>query len=261
MKSINLKIGGVIILLLSVVAFNLATAETAADVFKRAKAKQDELLSSVKDLTIEQDMIMFQGKDQSTTSMKMMYKGKKFRFETSTKTPPEAGGGQLPEVKTAILYDGKEMWMVAPFAGKTRMDDAEAKKRMHWTDNIPPNAKLVGKEKVSGRSAYKIEIPNPSEEFPYSIVWIDEKSLTMIRATSKSAQDAIDMKYSDFRKIYKDFEMPYLSEFLRNGELTSKTVTKSVKVNSGLSDDLFDPSKLQAQGPSLQDLFKGMQGD
>jgi outer membrane lipoprotein-sorting protein len=120
---------------------------------------------------------------------------------------------------------------------------------------------LVGEEKVADRNASVIEVKQDenSQAGPgsFSKVWIDTSDYCMLKAQSRTPNGIAESRFSDFRKVQGDFSMPFLHEVYMDGVLQSKSVTKSVKLNSGLSDDLFDGSKLQSQGMSLEDMMKG----
>jgi len=201
--------------------------------------------------------------------MKMMRKGNKYRLETMTSTPAGRGGAQMPPMTTTIIFDGKDTWMASPFAGKKRLEGDEAKghsPQLSWTENLEGRLVLLGEEKVAGRSAWVVEVKEDkkreTEPEAFSKVWIDTSNYWMLKAESKTPKGVAESRLSDFRKVHGDFSMPFLHEVLVNGVLQSKLVTKGVKVNAGLSDDLFDASKLESQGMSMEDMFKqGMQGN
>ncbi len=47
--------------------------------------------------------------------------------------------------------------------------------------------------------------------------------------------------YSDFRKMAGDLEMPYKTEVYMNGEFLFNMIVKSIEINKGLPDSLFEP--------------------
>ncbi len=217
-------------------------------------------------INLEQEMNMAQ--TGMKMLMKVMRKGAKYRVETVTSTPAGTSGGRMPDMTTIIVCDGKETWMVSPFAGKRRIDGAEAQDyspHLDWTDRLKGRLVLLGKEKVGGRSAWVIEVKQ-DEKAPgieaFSKVWIDTSNYWMLKAESKTQRGVAVSQLSDFRKVRGAFSMPFLHEVSINGVLQSKMVTKNVKINTGLSDDLFDASKLKSQGMSIEDMLKqGMQGN
>jgi len=248
------------------VAGQMAAGMTADEVFKAASAKYEEFTRSVKDMTVEQEMVMVQG--QMKMQMKVMRRGNRYRIETTTSTPPGRGGAQMPPMTTIIIFDGKDTWMVSPFAGKRRLEGEEAKDhspQISWTEKLKGRLVLLRKERVAGRNAWVIEVKEDKKATgpeAFSKVWIDTGNYWMLKAQSKTPKGTAESRLSDFRKVHGDFSMPFLHEVFINGALQSKLVTRSVKTNTGLSDDLFDASKLKSQGMSLEDMFKqGMQGN
>jgi len=238
-----------------------ASALTADEVLKGASERYDKFTSSVKDLTIEQEMTVVQG--QMKTQMKMMRKGAKYRVESTTSTPPSSEGAQRPPMTTTMIFDGKDTWIVSPFAGKRRLEADEALGRgpeLSWTERLKGRLVLLGEEKVADRNAWVIEVKqdekSPAGPEPFSKVWIDTGNYWMLKAQSKMPNGIAESRFSDFRKVQGDFSMPFLHEVFIDGVLQSKSVTKSIKTNSGLSDDLFDTSKVKSEGPSLEDMIK-----
>ena len=65
-------------------------------------------------------------------------------------------------------------------------------------------------------------------------------------------------KTFDFRKVKGDWELPYKTEMYGNNELMSTTLVKSVEINKGLSDDLFNPDKVKIKGFNMQEMMKKM---
>jgi hypothetical protein len=52
--------------------------------------------------------------------------------------------------------------------------------------------------------------------------------------------------------------MPFRTEMYSGKDLISTVVVKSVEVNKGLSDDLFDPDKVEASGSDMKDMMDQM---
>jgi hypothetical protein len=48
-------------------------------------------------------------------------------------------------------------------------------------------------------------------------------------------------------------------EIYQKGKLVSTIVVKTVEINQGLDDALFDPDKIEVKGPSVQDMMKKTQ--
>ena len=53
--------------------------------------------------------------------------------------------------------------------------------------------------------------------------------------------------------------MPFRTEMYSGKDLISTVVVKSVEVNKGLADDLFDPDKIKASaGPDMKGMMEQM---
>ena len=50
--------------------------------------------------------------------------------------------------------------------------------------------------------------------------------------------------------------MPYKTQVFLDSRLISTTVVKSLEMNKGLSDDLFDPDKVEVKGFDMQEMMK-----
>jgi len=53
------------------------------------------------------------------------------------------------------------------------------------------------------------------------------------------------------------WEMPYKMEIYIDDQLQSTMETKSVEINKGLSDDLFDPDKVEIRG-NMEEMMRKM---
>ncbi|HUT02924.1 MAG TPA: outer membrane lipoprotein-sorting protein [bacterium] len=263
----------VVALAVSFALCDCAMSITGAEILKRVSARHDKFMSSVKDWQIEQEMIIVQGGQEVTSAMKSMWKGDKYRVEMTSSG--SAGGGQMPKMTTVVVFDGKDTWTVSPFVGKRRLKPSEVKDatpRIQWSDKLKDRVRLVGKEKVDGREAYVIDVNQTGAEasgsLPFSKVWVDTANYQMLKGELKMQDKPAEMRFSDFRKVYGDFTMPFLQQVFVGGVPQTKIVTKSIKTNVGLSDDLFDASKLEGeQGKQemnmeqMQEMIKRMQGN
>lgn len=52
--------------------------------------------------------------------------------------------------------------------------------------------------------------------------------------------------------------MPYKIEVFINEEQTMTVLTKSLEINKGLSDDLFDANKIEVSGPNMQEMMQNL---
>ena len=116
----------------------------------------------------------------------------------------------------------------------------------------------MGSEKVNGRDCFVVEVEE-KEEFPFTRLWLDKKNLTMVKGESQASTGGkAVVLYSDFRKIKGDWEMAYKTQFFEDSRLVYTSVVKSLEINKGLSDDLFDPDKVEVKGPDMEEMMKGM---
>jgi hypothetical protein len=52
--------------------------------------------------------------------------------------------------------------------------------------------------------------------------------------------------------------LPYKIEVFINEEQTMTVLTKSLEINKGLSDDLFDANKVEVSGPNMQEMMQNL---
>jgi outer membrane lipoprotein-sorting protein len=266
-KKIN-KVGLGMVLLPFVIllwGLNQGFTQDWSTILKQAKAKYAKFEKEVKDMTIVQEMKTGTGKEEVITGIKIFRKGEKFRVETKTQMAqvpemPEGMGG----METAVIYDGKDYWMVSPFMGKKKLSPEETKgfqKEKEWWKLVSEKGRIVGAEKVDNRECYVVELEE-GKESPFNQVWIDKKSLDLIKAESKGSEgETITWVFSDFNKIKDDWEMAHKMEMYAEGELTMSTLVKSVEINTGLSDDLFTPPEVKEEkkkGPGVPGMMKRM---
>lgn len=166
----------------------------------------------------------------------------------------------MAEMEFIVIYDGEDIWMISPFTGKEKLSDEEKQYQteQNWWDWLKNGAEVVGSEKVDGRDCYVVEVED-EEEVPFTRLWLDKKSLTFIKGESKAPTgEKMVVVNSDFKKIKGDWEMPYKTQIFEDDELISTTLVKSLKINQGLSDDLFDPDKVEVKTPDMQEMMKRM---
>lgn len=230
-----------------------------ASVMKEAQAKYAKFESSFKDMTINQETTMVTNAGNMPMKMTMYMKDKKFRAESNMAMPH--GGRNNANVETVIIHDGKDTWMVSPFMGKTKMPSGKEKdyeNKSNWWAMISDKAQITGTEKIDGRECYVIEATEKAMN-PFNKIWVDKDALVMVKAENKTGNGKImSAVFSDFKDVKGGWEMPYKTEVFMDGKLMSSSVIKSIDFNKGLSDDLFDASKIQAQEFNMQDMMKQM---
>jgi hypothetical protein len=78
-------------------------------------------------------------------------------------------------------------------------------------------------------------------------VWLDPEygAVRLVtRDTSTGTTRALEMVYSDHRKVTGDFFYPYEQQGLLDGKLVFVVRVRSVEFNVGLADSIFDPDAL-----------------
>ncbi len=164
-------------------------------------------------------------------------------------------------MKTIVVGDDKSAWIVNPMMGKSQIPaDEAAKYRGQWdcTAYMPVAAEIIGSEKIAGRDCYVLSVLDSSSEF--AKLWIDQKSFNLMKMEGKPQEGVTSViLLSDYRKVSGDFEMPFRTEMYSGKDLISTTIVKSIAVNKGISDDLFDPDKIKASaGPDMKGMMDQM---
>lgn len=259
---INLRMFVVFALVLLVLGVNQSLTQDWSSVIKEAKAKFSKVQLDIKDMTMIQEMKMHVVKDKEAPDKmesKMFKKGGKFRIET--KMPMPGMTGDQKDMQTIIIFDGKDTWMIAPFVGKQKLNTKESKRydtERNWWELMNEKAKIVGSEKIDGRDCYIVE-GLEKEDMPFTKIWIDKKSFVLVKAESKSEEGGkLVIDYSDFKKLKGDWEMAYKTDVYDSGKLMSTSIIKSVEVNKGVSDELFDPNKVKDKEMNMQEMMKKM---
>jgi len=250
------------LLVISVLGVSLGLTQDWSSILEQAEAKYAKFESEVKDMTIVQETKVITPEGEMVSEIKMLKKGEKFRMETRMEAPetPEMPKG-MAGMETIIIYDGKDTWMISSFMGKKKLSGEEAKqyqRERNWWELISEKAKIVGTEKVGNRVCYVVEIEE-EEDSPFTRLWLDKKNLDLTKGESKGPKgETIVWIHSDFRKIKGDWQMPYKTEIYADGKLMSTLLVKSLEINKGVSDDLFDPNKVKIKGFDIQKMMRQM---
>ena len=253
-----------LVLISLVLTVNQGFTQDLSSMLKELEAKYAKFEEEIKDMTTVQEMNVVTPEGEMVSEMEMLRKGEKFRMDTTIEMSqvPDMPEG-MGEMKTIIIYDGKDTWMISSFTGKKKKLSGEVEKQhqreRNWWKLISEKAKIAGTEKVGKRDCYVVEIQE--EEYPFTKLWLDKTDLVLIKGESKGTEgETILLICSDFRKIKGDWEMPYKTEIYADGELMSTSLVKSLKINKGLSDDLFDPDKVMVKikGFNIQEMMRKM---
>mgnify|MGYP000255302364 CR=1 FL=1 len=241
-----------------------ASAESIDPVIKRMVAKYKKINAKVKDMSFEQEMEMTDpGGKSITQKIKFYKKGKKYRMDMVMKMPsnPNLPPG-MGEIKTIIIFDGKNKWAISSMTGKQNMgppakgDDSNWWDSMRMEDMGDVKAKLIGSGKVAGRDCYIVE---SNDDGDVSKLWLTKDSLTQMKVEAATKQGAVQMLYSDHKKVGDLFEWPYTTTIMQNGKKMSTIKVKWMKINTGLSSALFDANAVKAPaGMNMQEMMEKM---
>jgi len=251
-----------IFLITTLFAF-IASAQDIAELAQKFQDRYGKLEKQIKDMTMVQQITMASKEGNIVSDATYYYKGDKFRMDTKTNTGQE----KAMNMETTILFDGTDMWMIAPFMGKKKISDKEQTKYQKdkswkWWADLAKNGKITGTEKIGDRNCYIIEYVSDKkgEQVPFDKIWIDMDNLVQVKAemTVEKKKKAIAL-YSDFRKVPGNWEMPFMTELFyeKDNQPISTIVVKSVDINKGVDDALFEIGKTEKKA-GFKDMFKGM---
>jgi len=262
-RSLALK-PAVLVLSLFVCLFFGPIASHAEDWASLSKTLTDRCAKfdqSVKDISLTMEMTNSSSEGKLTTESVLYHKGDRFRAEVSMEGIEGADvPAELMHMKTVVIGDGKNIWMINPVMGKTQIPASTGNRyRGQWDcgDYLPGKAEVIGSETIGGHDCFIIAVKD--EDSNYSKLWIDKKSSSLIKFEGKPQEGETTVAlFSDFRKVAGDWELPYKTEIYSGKALASTIIMKSVEVNKGISDDLFNPDKVQSKGPGMMEMLKKM---
>lgn len=215
--------------------------------------------SEVKDMEMTVEIESKGMKDKGPAESKMFMKGDKYRIETKINMP----GGKTPEgmqsVKSIIIFDGKDLWSINPFTGKQKLPSEENTPRRNqimWWKDLPANGEVLGTEEVGESVCYVVQTWDDEKDSKIK-GWIEKESLHLVKLkTEEKEGKTVTVLNSNFENL-EDWEIPHTTEVFSGEERISKTVIKSIAANQGLSDDLFNPDKVESQKQSnIQNMMK-----
>jgi len=257
------KIGlvGAMAVVLALVFAGQGFAAEWPQVLEQVKAKYAKYTDDIKDLNMTQEMTTVSPEGNMVAQMTMLQKGKKFRSDSTMNMP--GAPAEMGPMKTTIIFDGKDTWMISSMMGKKKLPQKEGQeyqKDKNWWDFISEKAKITGTEKVGGRECYVVEM-EPQKDSAFTKLWLDMKNFVPMKMESKAnKKDVMVMEFSELKKIKGGWEMPYKTTMFMNGKLVSTIVVKSLDVNKGVADDQFDAAKVPVdkKGFSMGNMMKEM---
>ena len=239
-------------LLSLLLGINQAHTANWSKILKEAKKRYAASENQVKDMTIVTETKRIMPHEKETTSdVKILSKGEKVRMEVTSRTR---------DMKTIIIYDGKDTWMISSLMGKKKIPGGEKKqhKAESWWKWISEDAKIVGTEKIGKRKCYVVDLKGEKQS-PFTKIFLDKKNLELVKSEIKGQKEKkLFILYSDFRKVKGKWRIPYKIDTYVEGKLVSVATFKSVETNKGVSDSLFDPDKVKVKtkGINIEEIMK-----
>jgi outer membrane lipoprotein-sorting protein len=261
----KISVATVVLLAALMMVQGSALAMDVETLVKKAEAKRLEFQGKIKDMTIIQEAVSDMGQGQALTHVTLMTKGDMYRMENKTELPQgtDMAQGMGNTMTTLAISDGKEAWVISPFTGKQKLPEEEASRMKvggYWWEPYIKDGQVTGTETVDGRKCHLVVMKN-QENSPFTKLWLATDTLVQVRAELQMGQGETTMLYfSDFREVAPGFEIPYQTISKVGDKVQSTVKVTHVKVNQGLTDDLFDASKVEAPaGPNMQELMQQMQ--
>ncbi|MDZ7271467.1 MAG: outer membrane lipoprotein-sorting protein [candidate division KSB1 bacterium] len=239
-----------------------ALAIDYAGLVKEAQARHAKFRAEVRDMTMQQVMENVTDRGKMSSQMTVYLKGDKTRADVQTDLGPGAPAN-MRSMQTVVIGDGTYYWLVSPMMGTQKLPQEEGEKyrsNWEWWDRMTTEVRVVGEEKVNGRTCHVVE-GKSKQGSPFSKLWIDKQTFLLVKAegTAGATAERMSILCSDFHTVHRDFEIPYRTDVFVGGKLSSTTRVTSVKVNTGLADDLFDPKKVKVKGPSMKEWMQMME--
>ncbi len=157
----------IVFLFAVILIFGLKQGLTAnlSNILKETEARYAKFEEAVKDMTILQEVKIITPNGDMTQDVKMFKKRKKFRMEFAMQMPQTQGAQGMEEIKTFIIYDGIDMWMISPFMGKKKLSSEEGgqyQMQKNWWESISEKAEIVGTENVDGQECHVLAVKEGS---------------------------------------------------------------------------------------------------
>ncbi|MDD5088791.1 MAG: hypothetical protein PHI18_08340, partial [bacterium] len=229
-------------------------AQDWPDALREAQAKCERQRGAIHDMTIVEDMAMTSDEGEMKAEHTLYRQGERSRVEM-TMHAPQAGIGDL---RTIVIDNGTDVWMFNSLTGKRKMSPEEASQRGEFRecwDFTPGNSTVVGSESVNGSECYLVDMTLDSVQHR---LWLEQSTGRVIQGEAHDGDASVRWALSDFRAVFGDYEYPHKIELFDGGQTISTMIVKSIAVNTGLSDDLFDPDKVEMATPSMDELLQQM---
>lgn len=253
--------------MVAVLALSLASSWALAtdigDIVKMLQAKYGKYENLIKDLTLNLEVTVQDGKNTMVSDNVMYYKEPKFRMDSKVNMGEKGGA-----MTTSVIYDGTEMWMISMMGAQKLADKDQMKyqreKSWKWWGWLTEGGKVTGSEKIGEYDCWVIEFPETQAKDDqarpaFSKLWLDKELLVQVKAEApyEKNKKAVFL-YSDIKPAIGKMEMPHKTETFVDGKLVSTAVIKSIEYNKNLPDDLFSAAKAKSENKGMGGMLKGL---
>ena len=227
LKRVAIIYGWIVILGMSSTVWAL----TGMDVFNQYQ-KQEKHLENMSKTMILQQTMTGQGMQASITMYK---KGQKSRVETIIQKSSNPMLGKTG-MKNIIIDDGVSTWLFNPMTGKIKEpNDPDEDK-----EQVPQKVDYLTKETISGIKCHKIKVFYQSAS---EILWINISNHVLVQQVSIDGGSKETTTNSNFKTV-KGVVFPWKITIKSDGS-TQQMDVKSLKINTKIADDLFDPHQVK----------------
>ena len=217
----------------------------AAGLIAKIKAKDAKMESEFKDIKIVMESKMTSEGMEMSNTMQIVMKGKKKRSEIS-----------MMGMKTIVINDGKDIWMIGAQQGKRKLnDESEAggnQSAFDWVEDLRAEGAKVTEADVNGKKCYALE--GKGKQGNEGKWFVDKTSLSLLKYEGKVKGNMVVIVNSDFKKIKGEFEMPYKMESTMDGKPLMISVVKSVEFNKGVDDGIFNIDSVKQEDLGKMDM-------
>ena len=224
-----------------------AFAEDTAGVLKKMKARDAKMESMAKDVTLTMDSkIVAEGMEMKNT-MQVIMKGKKKMTEVS-----------MMGMKTIVVNNGTEIWMVGAQQGKKKLNDENeaGQTPFGWADNMKAESLKLTEETVNDKKCFVLD--GQDKKGNQGKWFIDKASLALVKYETKQNGKNMVLMNSDFKKVKGEIEMPYKMEFTTDGKPTMTSVIKSIELDKGVKDEIFNVDSIKQEELGKMDMEQMM---
>ena len=215
--------------------------------------QQDRVRQDIRDLSVATETRALQGPSRSkvTSSVNNVIKGNKIRTERNTFYYEQG-----KEEHMVAVCNGEEVWVVIPGEFKVQIPIETIDKKSgfyYWWLPSFNAAKIVDVEKLLDRDLLVIEFNKKPQEKGLHKIWVDKNTLALIKAERVTASgDLLVSVFSDFKTLAPGYEIALKGSSFINDQLYDRYKVTSLKINSGVADDIFESTNFTEQERKIE---------